>query len=606
MMTFSLFSCLDSGLADVHELMTNAAMPSDPEPSVAPSFGEGAGVTREQDAVLLQAYVRNRDEAAFRELVRRFSGLVWSAVRRRLGGDQVLVEDAVQQTFIALARHPMRAARAVSVGAWLHRTATFEAGNLLRREIRLRHRAEAVRDVAITEMSAESEASPWQAALPYLDEALAGLGETDRAVLVWHHMEGLSYQEIGKRLNCAEGAAQRRGHRALEKLAARLRRHRVVVPLGILAGGLSQAVLPGPAHAAMAGRAFAAGGAAGSGAGWLAVLGSPLALGTVAVLAAGVMVFVATRPVAPTPVAVVVPVSTKIAAPPATKRAIARQPAFQPEKPDNRLTEDELAFINLAKADPIAAMAWARHRFPASGPLFQFLQRAVRALADRDLPAADQLLVHAGVNRSDAFTNILASRLKRDFAGAVHWADDWMASHPDEHWDPGLRYPEFEDESWFPEIRQALAASRTATMRTVLIRMECERLMAEDEAGLEFLAATLEGKERQQVLQYQLSVMLMRGHPQAGEMLRSLKPTTLYLTEYIARRNPVLVLNYHMSLGREDALRGFYTPANDVFNDWHREDPAAAEAWCGQHTWRQFFNTSLYGPQKLVKKGGSK
>ena len=234
-----------------------------PDPATAANTGEGQTMTGKTDGELLKLYSSSSSEAAFRELVRRHSGVVVAAARRRLGGDHVMAEDAVQQTFILLARHPARALRAISLAAWLHRAATYEASNLLRREIRQRTRAMTV--VGQSEALSPDQPAPWVSALPHLDEALASLNETDRSLLILHHMEGLSYAEVGQRLHCSSGSAQRRGHRALEKLAARLRRRKVTVPLAALASGLAQAVMPNPAHAAVAGRALAAGGTAGTG-----------------------------------------------------------------------------------------------------------------------------------------------------------------------------------------------------------------------------------------------------------------------------------------------------------------------------------------------------
>src|SRR5262245_41202255 len=74
------------------------------------------------DAQLLERFAAARDEAAFEELARRHGPMVLGVCRRVLG-DAHDAEDALQATFLILARKAAAAARCRSAGGWLHTVA---------------------------------------------------------------------------------------------------------------------------------------------------------------------------------------------------------------------------------------------------------------------------------------------------------------------------------------------------------------------------------------------------------------------------------------------------------------------------------------------------
>lgn len=79
----------------------------------------------------------------------------------------------------------------------------------------------------------------WAAIRPAVDEALAGLGDADRNLLLLRYFEGQSYREVGDALGFSEDAARMRVTRALEKLREFFAQRGVKTTSQILAETLS-------------------------------------------------------------------------------------------------------------------------------------------------------------------------------------------------------------------------------------------------------------------------------------------------------------------------------------------------------------------------------
>lgn len=253
----------------------------------------------ESDAALLQRFAATGDEGAFAELARRHSGLVFSTARRR-GLPPETAGEVTQTVLAALARKAPALRVPHSLAPWLHRAAVLESAAALRRETRYRDALRRQEEAATMtpDPALEETTAAWASVRPLVDEELNALSAADREVLLWHHVEGRTFRDIAARLGVSAEAAQRRGHRALEKLATRLRRRGVAVPVVLLGGALS-AGLAGEATAAQAAAVSLAGpallqsralaeaarhGSAWSASGWAA---SPAALVVAGVLSAG-------------------------------------------------------------------------------------------------------------------------------------------------------------------------------------------------------------------------------------------------------------------------------------------------------------------------------
>jgi RNA polymerase sigma factor (sigma-70 family) len=207
-------------------------------------------MVQENDQVLLRAYARDRCEAAFSELVHRHVDFVHSTALRILR-DPSLAEEVTQRVFVALAQHSPKLQDRVSVTGWLHETARNLAINTVRSEERRRQREQET--AAMNEPDTNDAEGLWEQIAPRLDEALAQLNATERAVLLWRYFERRTAEQIGERLGLSAEAAQKRVARALDRLRGILAKRGLSAATGTLAAVIStHAVQSAPAGLAAA------------------------------------------------------------------------------------------------------------------------------------------------------------------------------------------------------------------------------------------------------------------------------------------------------------------------------------------------------------------
>ncbi len=217
-------------------------------------------------AQLLRQYVEHGSEPAFRELVERHLGLVYSAALRMVGGDAHLAQDVAQTVFTHLARKAASLPPDIVLGGWLHRHTCFVAATAIRTE-----RRRQARERQAAEMNAvnDSPEPGWEEVAPILDEAMQGLDLSDRDALVLRYFERRDLRSIGAALGVSEDAAQKRVARALEKLRLFLTKRGVTLSaatLVTLLGGQAVGATPTGLAATVTGAALA-GAAVGGGAG---------------------------------------------------------------------------------------------------------------------------------------------------------------------------------------------------------------------------------------------------------------------------------------------------------------------------------------------------
>ena len=190
------------------------------------------------DWELLSAYARDRSEAAFTQLVQRHLDWVYSVARRQVA-DPALAEEVAQSVFALLARKAGSLRSGSVVGGWLFRTTRFVASRALRSEIRRKRREQtaAVMNASLSSTEDIENEKLWSQIEPYLEDAVAGLSESDRSAVLLRFYEKLPLQEVGRRLGVSEDGARKRVSRAVQKLRNALSR-RGTVPAAVALGAI--------------------------------------------------------------------------------------------------------------------------------------------------------------------------------------------------------------------------------------------------------------------------------------------------------------------------------------------------------------------------------
>ena len=218
------------------------------------------------DTALLRAFVEDRCETAFADLVRRHGPTVLGVCRRVLH-DPHDADDAFQATWMVLARRARTVNKPDRLPGWLHAVAVRAATEV--RRMRGRRRA--------SESALDPAAGPPAPVPPdpdlaaVLDEELSRLPERYRQAVVLCELEGQPRRAAATRLGVPEGTLSSRLAKARKLLAERLAARGVGVTAAALGavlapqsqGGLSAALVVGVARAAC-GMALGAGPSAAS------------------------------------------------------------------------------------------------------------------------------------------------------------------------------------------------------------------------------------------------------------------------------------------------------------------------------------------------------
>ncbi|HEX4606779.1 MAG TPA: sigma-70 family RNA polymerase sigma factor [Urbifossiella sp.] len=227
------------------------------DPTRRPGLLPRLAAAAESDHALLARFAAGRDEAAFATLVARHGPTVLGVCRRLLG-DAHAAEDAAQATFLVLARHAARVGTA-PVTAWLHATARRVAANARRTARRKPQPASLAADPAATAPDPAGEAAGREL-LAVLEREITRLPDAYRLPVVLCCVDGLSQDEAARRLGCTPGAIRGRLERGRARLAARLVRSGIPLPVALAAAAAARGEMAAaPAAMARAAAAFADG-----------------------------------------------------------------------------------------------------------------------------------------------------------------------------------------------------------------------------------------------------------------------------------------------------------------------------------------------------------
>ncbi len=161
------------------------------------------------DRLLVEAYLRDRSERAFRQLYRRHASSLYRFALLRVGADGA--EDVVQETWIRAAQQLHRFQWQASLRSWL----TGIALNCCREVWRKQQRSPPPADASQTLARGEGLRLD-------LARAVEELPERAREVLMLHDVQGFTHLEIGATLGIEAGTSKSQLSRARAALRALL------------------------------------------------------------------------------------------------------------------------------------------------------------------------------------------------------------------------------------------------------------------------------------------------------------------------------------------------------------------------------------------------
>jgi RNA polymerase sigma-70 factor (ECF subfamily) len=172
------------------------------------------------------------DREAFRSLVEKTHSTVYR-LALRIAGSEADAEDVVQETFVRAWQSLTTVRDTRAAFGWICRVARNVAYDRARKKGR-QHATSIDRPVGeglspLIDLLSSDDPNPEDVTASrelgrVVWEAIEGLKEKHRLVLLLREADGLSYEEIAKALGCAVGTVESRLHRARKALAKKLKK----------------------------------------------------------------------------------------------------------------------------------------------------------------------------------------------------------------------------------------------------------------------------------------------------------------------------------------------------------------------------------------------
>jgi RNA polymerase sigma factor (sigma-70 family) len=181
-----------------------------------------------EDAALLAAFVDQRSEQAFNDIVRQHIAMVYAVCRRQLH-DAHLAEDATQAVFILLARKAGTLPPNVVLGGWLYRTAVYACSNA-----RALQRTRTYHENRVTPMNTSPDEDDPLARMEtegLLDEGLMQLSKSQREVIVLRFFEEKTLAQVAATRHQSLHATQKSLNAGMANLRRFLSQRGVAVSL---------------------------------------------------------------------------------------------------------------------------------------------------------------------------------------------------------------------------------------------------------------------------------------------------------------------------------------------------------------------------------------